>query len=215
MRTSAQWIEILTGCGVKPATAAAWSDAFASEVLESNFSLGAAEIDDFIATCLHESAMLEKMEESLNYSTEALISKFGRHRISIEDAQAYGRNAAHPADQPRIANCLYGGKWGRDNLGNTESGDGWAYRGSGVGGLTGRANFRLVEKATGLPLEANPDLVRRPGPEALQVFIAWWEKRVPDSVIGDVPMTRRKVNGGDFGLAHVAELTEQLQDKLA
>jgi putative chitinase len=110
---------------------------------------------------------------------------------------------------------LYGGEWGRKNLGNTEPGDGWAYRGSGVGGLTGRGNFRLVEKVTGLPLESNPDLVRRPGSEALQVFIAWWEKRVPDSVIGDVPLTRQKVNGGDFGLAHVTALTGKLGDALA
>lgn len=215
MKTAVQWLEILISCGVKAGTAARWAGAFSTEVLESNFSLGAAEIDDFVATCLHESALLEKMAENLNYSTEALIAKFGRHRISIEDAQRYGRNNDHPADQPMIANCLYGGKWGLDNLGNIEPEDGWDYRGSGVGGLTGRANFRLVEKATGLPLEANPDLVRRPGAEALQVFIAWWEKRIPDAVIGNVPMTRRKVNGGDFGLAHVTALTDQLGDALA
>lgn len=85
---------------------------------------------------------MQPVRENLNYSTDALISKFGRHRISEADARKYGRSGGRPANQEAIANAIYGGEWGRKNLGNTQSGDGWKYRGGGLPQVTGRANFR-------------------------------------------------------------------------
>jgi putative chitinase len=215
MKTAAQWLEILISCGVKAGTAVRWADSFSVEVLESSFSRGVAEMDDFLANILHESAMLETLEENLNYSAEGLINGFGRHRISIADALRYGRTAEHPADKPGIASCLYGGAWGLKNLGNKEPGDGFAFRGSGLIQCTGRANFEYLELITGLPVVNNPDMLRRPGPEAIAVAVAWWEGKVPDHVLGDIARTRRAVNGGDKGLAHVASLTDKLGDALA
>lgn len=215
MKTAAEWVEILTSVGVRAATAAKWADSFASEVLESNFSLGAKEIPHFLGNVLHECNHLERLEENLNYSTDALISQFGRHRISVLDAQRYGRNADHPANQPAIANCLYGGEWGKINLGNTESGDGWKYRGSGALQATGAKNIKYLQNITRLPLVENPDLLRRPGAEAIAVAIAWWEGKVPDSVIGNIRAERKVVNGGALGLPEVIALTESLQERLA
>lgn len=212
--TSTDWARILESMGVKPAMFVRWADAFAAEAQVDKFSLGAAEIDDWLANILHESDMLETLSENLNYKTSALISRFGRHRISIEDSQRYGRNADHPADQRAIANCIYGGAWGRENLGNIGPDDGWKYRGAGLIQATGLVNMKFLEGITGLPLVANPDLLRRPGPESIKVAIAWWEGKVPDSVIGSIPRTRKAVNGGDNGLAHVTDMTNRLGDAL-
>ncbi len=82
----------------------------------------------------------EPITENLNYSTEALKAKFG-NRISAADAQKHGRNSAHPANQEAIANIIYGGEWGKANLGNTQPGDGWKYRGRGLCQTTGRRNY--------------------------------------------------------------------------
>lgn len=78
--------------------------------------------------------------ESLNYSARALKSKFSS-RISAADADRYGRTAQHSANQPEIANRIYGGDWGRAHLGNTASTDGWTFRGRGLCQITGRANY--------------------------------------------------------------------------
>ncbi|WP_028747978.1 hypothetical protein [Rhizobium mesoamericanum] len=78
--------------------------------------------------------------ESLNYSAAALKSKFDG-RISAEDANRYGRTSQHPANQPEIANRIYGGDWGRIHLGNTASTDGWTFRGRGLCQITGRGNY--------------------------------------------------------------------------
>ncbi|CCM77134.1 hypothetical protein [Rhizobium mesoamericanum] len=78
--------------------------------------------------------------ENLNYSANALKAKFGG-RISSTDADRYGRTSQHAANQPEIANRIYGGDWGRTHLGNTASTDGWTFRGRGLCQITGRANY--------------------------------------------------------------------------
>lgn len=98
----------------------------------------------FLANLGHESGSLSKLTENLNYSADALIAKFSRERIGRADALAYGRTATHAADQPRIANCIYGGQWGRLNLGNEACDDGWRFRARGPIGTTGRANFAAL-----------------------------------------------------------------------
>lgn len=82
----------------------------------------------------------EPVSENLNYSVAALTSKFP-NRISVADAQKYGRSAMKPANQEAIANTIYGGNWGKENLGNTQTGDGWKYRGRGLTQITGRRNY--------------------------------------------------------------------------
>lgn len=82
----------------------------------------------------------EPLSENLNYSVASLTSKFP-NRISVADAQKYGRSAMQPANQEAIANTIYGGNWGKENLGNTQTGDGWKYRGRGLTQITGRRNY--------------------------------------------------------------------------
>lgn len=191
------WLKILTECGVKPVTAEKWAPIFAECIDENTFSAGATELDDFLGQVLHESGMLEHMEEGLRYSTaERLMAVWPKRFPTLEAAQPYVNNP------PALANKVYGGR-----LGNTEPGDGWKYRGSGLIQVTGLANFAELERVTGLPLVDNPDMLRRPGPENLRVCIAWWEGHVPDSVMGDTVKVRKAVNGGTVGLADAARLT--------
>ena len=91
--------------------------------------------------------------ESLNYSSTALSTKFGR-RITPAQAAQYGRTAQHPANQEAIGNIIYGGAWGKANLGNTEPGDGYLFRGRGLVQTTGRRLYELFGYAD------NPDGVR-------------------------------------------------------
>jgi putative chitinase len=136
----------------------------------------------FLSNFGHETGGMRRMVESLNYSTDGLLLTFGRHRISAEDAQKYGRNKGHKADQEALGNILYGGDWGSKNLGNTQAGDGWMFRGRGMG-ITGRANYSalgpLIKQLTGVE---PPDFVRNPEwvstpPWAVVTASAWWVDR--------------------------------------
>ena len=83
----------------------------------------------FLAQIGHESNGLKSVTESLNYSVDGLLKTFSRSRISEADAKKYGRTATQPANQEMIANTVYGGEWGLKNLGNSQPGDGFKFRG--------------------------------------------------------------------------------------
>jgi putative chitinase len=206
-RTPEQWRQILCRLGVQLSTAQRWADVFADEIKDNTFSKGDVELLDFLPTILHESKMLERMEESLNYKAEALVPTFGAHRITPAQAQQFGRiDGKQAANQRAIANIVYGGAWGRENLGNILPDDGWTYRGRSPGQITGRANYARVGDLIGQNLVGIPDLLSQPR-FALDAFIAWWEDRIPDSTLGETTAIRKRVNGGTFGLAEVQALT--------
>ena len=115
----------------------------------------------FIAQMKVESNDFTAVEENLNYSVEALLANFGRHRISEADARKYGRAPGRPADRQMIANLIYGGEFGRTRLGNIQFGDGWRFRGRGLKQLTGRDNYTRFSVQTygDLRCVQNPDLL--------------------------------------------------------
>jgi putative chitinase len=96
----------------------------------------------FLSQIGHESGGLSSLQENLNYSVDAILKLFGRHRISEADARLYGRTATQKANQKALADILYGGEFGRKNLGNTEPGDGSRFIGRGLKQLTGRSNYK-------------------------------------------------------------------------
>lgn len=100
------------------------------------------EISHFIAQMIVESAGFTRVSENLNYSAEGLLATFGVSRISSKDAWRVGRVDAwkQRADQRAIANLVYGGEWGKRNLGNVRPNDGWDFRGQGYKQITGRDN---------------------------------------------------------------------------
>ena len=79
----------------------------------------------------------------------------------------FGSRVAHLSDDDldRIKasdelffNLVYGGDFGRRNLGNTEDGDGFKYRGRGLNQLTGRGNYaRYTTVLRNVDLIADPD----------------------------------------------------------
>jgi putative chitinase len=170
----------------------------------------------FLSQISHESGRLETLEEGLNYSVDSLLLMFGRHRISEADARRYGRSATQKANQEAIANCLYGGEWGRKNLGNTQPGDGWRYRGRGLKQLTGRANYAACGKAIGEDFVAHPDRLLMPVNAALSAGWFWGTNGLnPLADRGDVPAMTKRINGGDIGLKERTALYGQAIQVLA
>ena len=135
-------------------------------------------IPEMLGQAFHESANLSSYRESLNYSSDALIKSFGRTRISIDDANRYGRSVGKPADQEAIANLVYGGVWGKRNLGNVEPNDGWHFRGAGPIQLTGRANITAFASWMGrADLVLNPQIIAEDRSVGAAALIWYWTVR--------------------------------------
>lgn len=193
--------ELVKGANISEDLAAVWISPLNRAFLEYRIDTPLRQAN-FIAQVCHESNSFKSLRENLNYSVEGLLNKFSRARISEVDAKRYGRSDKQPANQEMIANTVYGGDWGLKNLGNTQAGDGWKFRGAGLIQLTGRANFVKANKAL------NFDLVNRPERVAEDNLIAalaagyFWESNGLNILADkdDVVAITKKINGGQNGL---------------
>jgi putative chitinase len=101
-----------------------------------------------------------------------------------------------------LGNRAYFNKYeGRKDLGNTEVGDGFRFRGRGYIQVTGRYNYLQLSKDTGIDFVNNPDLLAT---EVNAVVSAcwFWSKRKLNALADkdDLIGITRRVNGGLNGL---------------
>lgn len=160
----------------------------------------------FLAQMDHESGGFKKLEENLNYSPERLLQISGKAKKGgIEKAKK-----AVSGGPEGIAELLYGG---RKDLGNTEKGDGYRFRGRGYTQLTGRSNYASASKDLGIDLVNNPDLAAKP--ETAAKIATWFHKKnkglVSASRSGDVKQARKLVNGGLNGVSDVQDKFKHYQ----
>lgn len=127
----------------------------------------AARARAFLAQVGHESAQLNRIEENLNYSAQALRKVFPKYFRTPQEASSY---AHHPE---RIANRVYAGRMGN---GSEESGDGWKFRGRGLIQITGRDNYVSMSALMGKDLTVWPDALLMPL-DACRSAALWWKAK--------------------------------------
>jgi putative chitinase len=145
----------------------------------------------FFALVCVETGGLRTLEEKLSYTARRAHEVWPSRFPNVTAAKPFANNPE------KLAEKVYGGR-----LGNFKPGDGWAFRGSGLLQNTGRENFEEVEAATGLPVVANPELLRS-FPGALQAATIYWSSRKINALADkdDVIGVCKAVNGGTTGLA--------------
>jgi len=91
---------------------------------------------------------------------------------------------------------------GRADLGNTEPGDGYRFRGRGIFQLTGRANYTRIGAALGIGLENDPEMAADPSTSA-EIACFYWNAHNLNAAAdaNDILRVTRGINGGLNGLA--------------
>ena len=199
---------VLRAVGVNPPDLAVWAGALAPAMERYEITT-----DDrramFLANVLHETGGLRSFVEGFNYAPARLMALFGKsNRISLADANRLGRRPGErdisELRQAEIANLIYGGSWGRKNLGNHLPNDGWYFRGRGLIQLTGRSNHTRLARTIGtdvVKLQAMLDTPKGSAESACQFWHAAGCNDAADA--GDLDEARRLVNGGFIGLDEV------------
>lgn len=153
----------------------------------------------FLAQIAHESGGFTIDCESLKYTTaKRLMQVWPKRFKSIAEAQPYLNN------EEKLANKVY---QGRDDLGNTQPGDGYRYRGRGLIQITGRGAYREFGRKLGVDLENNPDLALDPD-IALRIAVRTWSdtrprgERTTNQLADDnrIEAITKRINGGYNGL---------------
>ncbi len=155
----------------------------------------------FLAQSFHETGGLTVEWESGAYSAARLMEIFGvgHHSaaVTVDEAQKLAHNG------PAIFERVYGlgNPKKAKELGNTEPGDGYKYRGGGILQTTGRANYRRMGVKCNVDFEAHPDLVLSSA-HALKPALAEWSEGNLNVAADrdDLIAITRKINGGLNGI---------------
>lgn len=151
-------------------------------------------LEEFLATCAHESGGFRLKSENLNYTRPELIVKTWPKRFTLETARPFVR-------QPRLlANRVYNGRMG-NRIGTD---DGWLTRGAGFIQATGSEMFQKLKKHfnySGTIYEL-AELIRTDDRWAMEsaCWIYAIEKGLLDESDNDIfELITRRVNGGLIG----------------
>lgn len=130
--------------------------------------------------------------------------------FAIDSAQrlaAFVAQVGHESGRLLFLTELWGptpaqdGYEGRADLGNTQPGDGFRYRGRGLIQITGRANYQRAGAALALPLVDHPELLAQPDNAALSAAWFWNQHDLNELAdAGEFETITRRINGGLNGL---------------
>ena len=105
---------------------------------------------------------------------------------------------------------------GRVDLGNTEPGDGYRFRGRGLLQTTGRNNYKRTGDALGVDLIASPEKLADPEYAARSAAWFWDEHDLNELAdAGNFERITKKINGGLNGYAERVALHNAATEALA
>ena len=114
----------------------------------------------------------------------------------------FGQAAEESAGFRTLVEYASGNEYeGREDLGNTEDGDGARFKGRGIFQLTGRANYTSMSKILGVDLVGNPDLAATPE-ISVKVACEYWKSHNLNTLADndDLEGITRRINGGTNGI---------------
>ncbi|GLK88330.1 glycoside hydrolase family 19 protein [Pseudomonas turukhanskensis] len=158
-----------------------------------------------------------------NAIIDALNAAMVRYRIdSPVRAAAFLAQVGHESGQLRYLREIWGPTpaqaryEGRQDLGNTQPGDGKRFMGRGLIQVTGRANYQKAGAALGLPLEDQPELLEQPVHAAMSAAWFWQTHGLNELAdAGQFQTITRRINGGLNGQAERVALWETAKRVLA
>jgi predicted chitinase len=151
----------------------------------------------FLAQAMQETRRLEILRESMNYSVPRMLEIFGVGHHSAKITAAEAPSFAH--NEHALAERVYGlgNPTKAADLGNTQPGDGFRYRGNGVLQTTGRGAHRRMGQKCGLDFEGNPDLVTEPEHALKPALQEWSDGNLNHFAdVNDIRTITLRINGG-------------------
>lgn len=151
----------------------------------------------FLAQAMQETGSFKILRESMDYRAPRIMQIFGVGHHSAKITAAEAATLAH--NESALSERVYGLGNPRKarELGNTEPGDGFRYRGNGILQTTGRGKHRIMGQACGLDFEGNPSLVTAPEHALKPALQEWTEGDLNKAADrNDIRTITKTINGG-------------------
>ncbi len=149
--------------------------------------------------------MPQALPKRIDLYFEPLVVGMKKHKITTPLRVAHFiAQLAHESGSFRYAEELADGHAyeGRNDLGNSQPGDGPKFKGRGLIQLTGRANYAAYSQAAGVDYLAKPERVASDPFAAVDVACWFWNTRDLNKLADqdDVRAITRRINGGFNGI---------------
>lgn len=168
-----------------------WAPLFDATLYHENFTLRQAAM--FLAQTGHESGDFNTLVENLNYSSDRLLVVFPKYFKGVNDISKFNRNPE------AIANVVYANRMGN---GDTDSGEGYKFRGRGILQVTGKANYMKCSEfiyGNEESLLEDPDMLEHQE-DAINSALWFWKTHNLINV-KDCNAVTQIINGGQTGAA--------------
>lgn len=139
-----------------------------------------------ILACIgKESGFTKTREDAYSTTSASRIREIFGERVSGLSNAEIDRIKKNDSE---FWDLVYGGKWGKKYLGNTQPGDGAKYLGRGFNGVTGRATYQLysdmLKKAgTNVDLISNPEILEKSPDISAEVNALYFLRGLSDPII--------------------------------
>jgi len=156
----------------------------------------------FLAQAMQETGGFTVLRESMSYSVPRMLEIFGVGKHSAKITAAEAPALAH--NEQALAERVYGpgNPKKAQELGNTQAGDGFRYRGNGVLQTTGRGAHRRMGAACGLDFEGHPELVTQPEHALKPALQEWSDGNLNAAAdVNDIRHITLIINGGLNGFS--------------
>lgn len=151
----------------------------------------------FLAQMCHESGAFTIKKENMRYTTPERLVQIWPSRFNLDGSGGKHKASDYANNAEKLANEVYAGRMGN---GDTASGDGYRFRGSGFLQMTGREDFEKYAKYIGKDVAETAELVRTDDNYAMDS--AAWEYVIKSKLLGqkDFKQITKVINGGTIGL---------------
>lgn len=208
--------EFLVKFGVKREIASAWGPEYEKHL--SKYALNSPQrLAAFFSNLFVESGKFTRLEENLNYSAKRLAQVWPSRFKAGGDNKNPTPNklAIQAAHNPqKLADLVY-----MNRMGNTVEGDGWRHRGRGPIQITGKDNYTMCAKDTGLDCLRNPDILLTIEGGVISSLWYWDRAKLNQPADkGDIDAVRDYINIGrrtlKHGDAHGFNQMKELYDRM-
>ncbi len=158
-------------------------------------------ISHLLAQFLHETGGMTIQREDMSYRADRILQVFGKGKHSAAVSSAEAKKLA--GNGAALAERVYGlgNPAMAKDLGNTQAGDGWRFRGNGLNQGTGRGFHARASKATGIDFVGNPELATDATHALAFALVEWDDTFLRLSDQNDILAITKRLNGGTNGYA--------------